>query len=198
MENKLQIIEKPDWVTWEDIHNVLWQAHAQNRKKGIIMRFPSLPGEEIRQFIEDKGKMFCIIAEGKVVGTGAIILKNINLWTSNIPEVVGYQCFVSVLPNYKGKGIYKQFNIFSENYLRQLNINKLMMDTHERNMHIQNILKKNNYKFVDYKFYFDHYNVVMMKWLDGCPYSETRLKYEYFKRKLKIKLKRYLSFLKKK
>ena len=49
--------------------------------------------------------------------------------------------------------------------------------------------KKAGYKFVDYKYYKNHYNVVMVKWLNGCPYSEFRCKIEFHKRKLKVKIK---------
>ena len=34
-------MEKPDWVSWETIHDVLWEAHAENRKNGVFMRYPS-------------------------------------------------------------------------------------------------------------------------------------------------------------
>lgn len=192
MCESIQIIEKPDWISWDEIHNVLWNAHAENRKKGVVMRFPSLPGDEIRKFIEGRGKLFCAIADGKVVGTGAIVIKKVWLWFTKYPEEFCYLYFASVLPEYMGKGIYKQINVHREQVCREMGINRLLFDTHEKNTHIQNVLKKNGFKPVDYKFYLDHYNIVMIKWLDGCPYSEHRLKYEFFKRKLKVKTKRVL------
>lgn len=190
MNNNIQIVEKPDWVSWEDIHNVLWKAHSENRKNGIFMRYASLTGEEIRQRVEGKGKLFCAITNGKVVGTGAAFEKNVKLWFTKGRKPVCYQCFASVLPEFMGKGIYKQLVLCRERYCREIGLNRMMFDTHERNKHTINILKKNGYKFVDYRFYKDHYNIVMVKWLDGCPYSDFRLKYEFVLIKLKLQINR--------
>jgi len=190
MNNDIQIIEKPDWVSWDDIHELLWNAHAENRKNGVFMRYPTLSGEEIRQRVEGIGKMFCAFVDGKMVGTGAIVAKSFKLWFTKESEVFGYQCFAAVLPEFTGKGIYKLLNLYREQESRRMGINRLMFDTHEGNIHILNILKKNGYKFVDYKFYKNHYNIVMVKWLDGCPYGGFRLWYEFTKRKLKEMKKR--------
>ncbi len=62
-------MEKPEWVSWDEIHEVLWKAHEKNREKGIIMASPSLSCEEIKNKIGNKGKMFLAIVGDKVVGT---------------------------------------------------------------------------------------------------------------------------------
>ena len=74
MDSGIQIMEKPDWVSWETIHDVLWEAHAENRKNGVFMRYPSLSGEEIKRRIDDNGKMFVAIEDGKVIGSAALVL----------------------------------------------------------------------------------------------------------------------------
>ena len=75
----IQVIEKPDWVSWEEIHQVLWKAHEENRRKGMYMAFPALPGEEIRKKIEGHGKMLVAMDGQKIVGTAAIIVKSLEL-----------------------------------------------------------------------------------------------------------------------
>lgn len=30
------IQEKPDWVEWDDIHDILYNAHKENRDKGNL------------------------------------------------------------------------------------------------------------------------------------------------------------------
>jgi hypothetical protein len=75
MGANLQIVEKPEWVSWEDIHEVLVKAHAQNRANGINMKKPSLPGEKIAKEIGEEGKMFVAMEDNKVVGTLALIKK---------------------------------------------------------------------------------------------------------------------------
>ncbi len=191
--DRIRIVEKPEWVSWDMLHDVLWQAHAENRKKGIVMRYASLTGEEIRQRVEGKGKMFCAMDGDNVVGTGAIAVRNVRLWFTKGHEPFAHMCFASVLPEYTGRGIYRQLISERENYCRAIGLNRLMFDTHERNLHTRKILEKNGFKPVNYRFYTDHYNVEMVKWLDGCPYSNRRLRFEYFKIKLKRKVRRILQ-----
>jgi len=49
-DTDLHIIEKPEWVSWDEIHDVLWKAHAENREKGMNMNLPALPAEQIRGY----------------------------------------------------------------------------------------------------------------------------------------------------
>ena len=65
MGQNIQIIEKPDWVSWDEIHSVLWKAHEQNRKKGMIMSLPSKSAEDLQKYMEGKGKMFWLWMEKK-------------------------------------------------------------------------------------------------------------------------------------
>ena len=96
MDSEIQVTEKPDWVSWDEIHEVLWKAHEQNRKKGVIMSYPSLSGEEIRNKIGDHGKMFVAIEGEKVIGTLALINKVGKQWYNS--GQYGYMCFGAVLP----------------------------------------------------------------------------------------------------
>ena len=91
MEPCIQIIEKPDWVSWDDIHEVLWKAHASNRANGIAMRKPSLLGNEIKKEIGENGKMFVAIVDGQLAGTAAIVHKEGKMWYNN--GTYGYLCF---------------------------------------------------------------------------------------------------------
>lgn len=192
MNSEIKIIQKPDWISWDDIHSLLWAAHSVNREKGILMKFPSLPGEEIRKRVEGNGKMFCAIKEGKLVGTGAVIKKKSKLWFDKSTSDYLYFCFAGVLPEYKGQGIYKMLN---SSRLKESNgFDRVMFDTHEDNKRLIDINKKNGFVPVEYRFYNNHFNVVMVKWLNGCPYSILRCKYEFFKIKFFVKLK-YLTKL---
>ena len=76
----IQIIEKPDWVSWDDIHELLVEAHAVNRARGISMRKPSLPGEEIKKEIGSDGIMLVALDGVKLVGTAALLTKQKHSW----------------------------------------------------------------------------------------------------------------------
>lgn len=181
--NNIEILERPDWVSWDDIHDVLWKAHAMNREKGINMAFPALPGDKICEMIEGgNGKMFVAVDKNTVVGTGAVIKKKHNLWCGK--GEYGYLCFASVLPNYSSMGIYKQLREYIERETCKMGIDKVLFETHEGNGRMLRINSRNDYKMVDFKVTStDHYNVLMVKWLDGCPYSDLYVKWQFLIRK---------------
>lgn len=195
MESNIQIVEKPDWVTWDEVHEVLVKAHAQNRANGINMRKPTLPGEEIAKEVGNEGKMFVALDGRRVVGTSAIVVKRKSYWCGGKQDCYASVCFDSVLPEYNGLGIFKKLDLRREKESQLMGIDKMLGDTHEKNQHRLTIAQKAGYKFVDYKFCGDHYNVVWVKWLNGCPYSDFRCWYEFHKRKLIVKVKTKLKSL---
>ena len=185
----IQIIEKPDWVSWDEIHEVLWQAHAENREKGMNMAFPALPGEKIRENLEkNQGKMFIALdGSNKVIATAAIKVKRTNLWCGT--GDYAYLCFASILPEYRGHGIYKQLYIYIEREGRKMGLDRILFDTHEHNQRMIDVNSRHGFKPVDISVWKDHYNVVMVKWLNGCPYSEWYCKLQFYIHKYYMKLK---------
>lgn len=196
VNSAIQITEKPDWVSWDEIHEALMRAHAFNREHGIIMRKPSLPGDEIRQELGKDGRMFVALSDNHVVGTAAIISKKSKTWYTHAPY--GYMCFASVLPEYNGKGIYKRLCDKRECIAKEMGLTGLYIDTHNKNTHVISISLKNGFKRVAVKGCKDHWNVVMFKWINGCPYSDSRCKIEFYKSKIITLLKaNTISFLRK-
>lgn len=189
MDSVIQIIEKPDWVSWDEIHDVVWQAHAQNREKGIVMRYPSLQGEEIRQRIEGKGKMFVALDDTKLVGTAAYSIKKAPLWCGK--GYYGYYCFASLLPSHRKMGIYPRLCEIREKELVKQGIHRIMMDTHESNKRELSLARKQGFIPVDLVARKDHYSVLMVKWLDGCPYSSFRCSLNYHLRRLMVKIRSF-------
>ena len=184
---KIEIKEKPDWVSWDEIHEVLWKAHEQNRKKGIYMAFPTMPGDKINEILEGRGKMFVAMANDKVVGTGAYLIKQSHMWC--LKGKCAYLCFGAILPEYNGQGIHKRLHVRLEDEALANGIDVLMFDTHERNQRMLEIQQKNDFRAVDLKICKDHYDIVMMKWRNGCPYSEVNCKYQYLLHKWYKKLR---------
>ena len=189
-ESCIQIVEKPDWVSWDEIHEVLWKAHEKNREKGVIMSYPSLNGEEIKKRIENNGKLFIACEGKKVVGTLALIIKSGKRWY-NFGQY-GYLCFGAVLPDYSGKGIYRSLYQLAESTAKQMNLSVLTRDTNEKNARMLKISKQEGYHFVECKAYKDHFNIIRAKWLDGCPYPSWYIKLRFhlskFKQKTRYKM----------
>ena len=198
MDNdSIVILEKPDSVSWDDIHDCIWNAHAENRKNGIYMKFPSLSGDQIRNKVGDVGRFFVALSNGKVVGTAAVIKKKETLWCGKPNEEYAYFCFASVLPDYSGLGIYRKLCELCDSVAKEFGCSKILYDTHEDNLRQQIISKKNGYHKVSYKYCKDHYNVVYVKWYGGCPYCELWIflmyMYDRFKIRFYYKIKAFMS-----
>ncbi len=185
MDSNIQIIEKPDWVSWDDIQRCLMDAHSVNRAKGLNMARYQWPGEKIRDFLGDKGVMLVALDGRKIVGTAAIADKTGEVWYAK--GHYAYLCFAGIHPEYGGRGIYKRLLKQREEIAIARKYNTLLFDTHCHNKRVQEIAKKNGYRLV--RFYQvgskDHYSVVMVKWLNDNHYSRWYCIYRYQKSKLK-------------
>jgi len=165
---RIKIEEKPDRVSWGEIHNVLWKAHEQNRQRGMYMSLPSKSAEDLQKYIEGKGKMFVAMDGEKVIGTLALIIKEGKQWYNR--GRYGYACLGAVLLEYSGKGVFRALYDKMEAEARHLQLPVLTRDTHESNVRMLKISKQEGYSFVSYKVCSDHFNIVRAKWLGGCPY----------------------------
>lgn len=179
MNSEIQIIEKPQWVSWDMVHDVLWEAHSKNRENGVIMSYPSLSGEELKNMIGDHGKLFVAVECEKMVGTLALIVKTGKKWYNS--GKYGYLCFGAVLPEYSGKGIYRSLYQLAETTAKQMNLSVLTRDTNENNARMLRITKQEGYHFVEYRVHNNHNNIVRAKWLDKCPFTDN-----YIQRKFRI------------
>jgi len=186
-ESSIKIIEKPDWVSWEDIKQCLYEAHSVNRAKGINMSHYQWPAEKIKDTIGDNGFMLVALDGNKLVGTAGIGEKYGKTWYAK--GRYAYECFAGVLPDYAGKGIYKQLDIRREEKAKEEGYTVLIGDTHANNAHRIDIALKNGFNLV--RFFRasskDHYNVVIAKWLDGCPYPRLYIKIRFFWSKIRTK-----------
>ena len=167
--DKIIIQEKPDWVSWDTIHDVLWTAHASNREKGIYMSYPALPGDQIREMLEGRGKMFVALYEGKVIGTAAIIKKYYSFWCGK--GDYAYLCLGSVLPEYNGCGVYKKLCAIRAKVANDMGLKRFILETHEHNSKIIKMKEKVGYFPINLKVGKEQYYIVLVKWIDNPPYS---------------------------
>ena len=176
MDSSIQIIEKPDWVSWDEIREVLWVSHAENRDRGIVNTYYSRPSDEIRKFVGDKGKMFVALDGKKVVATGAILIKNKRRWFAK--EDYAYACLGAILPEYRRHGIYFPFERLTEAYAKTFS-SLLVTDMHENNVKIQKLRLREGFQYVAYKVCKDHCNVIMAKWFNECSYPIWYIKLRF-------------------
>ena len=197
MNTDIVIIEKPDWVSWDDIHEVIWKAHGENRKNGILLATPYLSGEDLKQKIEGRGLLLVALIQKKVVATAAIIKVNESLWCWN--GDFAYMGFASVLPEYKGTGIYKALCLRREKEAKKRGLCHLLFNTHSKNSEVIAYGKKHGYRCVDVIQYDDHYNVKMIKRLNDCPYPdwycEFQFKIHFLYRTIKYRLVKVYHYI---
>ena len=187
MEHKIEIIEKPDWVSWNDIRCFLFEAHTNNRAKGINMTHYQWSAEKIRESLGEKGIMLVALEGKKLVGTAGIAEKFGKSWYAN--GRYAYECYAGVLPDYAGQGIFKQLEIKREELAKRYGYEKLLGDTNSKNIHRQKIALKNGFRLVRFFRASDHYSVVMVKWLNGCPYSKFYCWMKFQQSKMKALLR---------
>ena len=190
MEQGIQIVERPEWISWDDIKQCLYEAHAVNREKGINMANYQWPAERIKDYIGDNGVVLVALDGNKVIGTATIAEKHGSRWYMG--GRYAYMCYAGVLPSYKGLGVYRSLVKKREEIARSMEYEVLVFDTHLNNKKVQSIALNNGYKYV--RFFRaaskDHYSVVMAKWLKRCPYSSFYcwIKYHISKLMTEIRL----------
>lgn len=177
----IKIIEKPDWISWDDIHNLLMEAHKINIEKGIIMRNPMMPGDKIRRKLGSEGRCWVALDGEKLVGTSSVyFFEGKNWW--NKGKNVANGCFTGILRSYQGIGIKEDFDAELVKYVKEHGVEMIQADTAENNTIMRKRWELSGCKIV--AFYAPpskHYSVISVYWLSKCPFSD-----KYINRRFKI------------
>lgn len=176
---QIRVLEKPDWVSWEDVRECIYNAQLTNVKKGFDMSFGHLSAEELQKKIGDG---YCFVAlneQNKVVGTVTLKVSNIKEWWYK--GEAGYHCYEGVDPEYRGTDVYFDMHDALKEKERELDIKLLWADTAEQNKVVLKSVKKKGWKHLQYKAYrsCNYYSVVFVKWKDGCPYSDRTIDFMF-------------------
>ena len=188
--DEIQYMLKPDWVSWAAIKECFVKAHESNRKKGVVMQNQFMTPEEFEQNYKD-AYFFVALHGEEVIGTSAFIIRNLNQWY--VKGKVIYNCADAIIPEYKGTDVYTDLLAYRAKYIEKTGIRIMMFDTAEDNKLVQKLTAKKGGKKV--KLYASpktwYYSVVMVKWMDGCPYSDW---YCNFRFKLSCFIVKLFSF----
>ena len=187
--SEIIILEKPDEVSFDEIHNVLEQAHSVNEKNGFLMATSKLSGEQICQRVGEDGKCWIAMDGDRIVGTLSVRFVTRNNWYSKgkTPDYM----LAGVLPEYQGKHINSMLAERAFEYAKSEGYAVMELDTAENNAHAIKVYEHQGFRLVDYvaKRDVDHYSVVMAKWLDKCPYSERYCRMRYCLRRIAIRFR---------
>lgn len=172
MDN-ISIMPKPDWISWDAIHELLLEAHKKNIEKGIVMRYAQLPGSEIKKKLGDEGCCWVALDGEKLVGTTSVTFFQGKSWW-NKGKKVAHGCFTGILKEYQGIGILDEFNVLYREYMLRNGADITEGDTAEDNRIMRKVLERSGHKTVSYYVApkGDHFSVRVVKWLKGCPFSD--------------------------
>lgn len=180
----IRIIEKPDSISWDDIHNLLIEAHQRNFKKGIVLGYAKKPGKEIAKTLGKDGRCWVAMDGDKIVGTTSVTFFTGKDWW-NKGKKVAHGCFTGILRQYQGIGILDELNKRKYEYSISSGAEMTQGDTAEGNKIMRIILAKGGYKTVAfYSPKTNHYSVIVVKWFSECPFTD-----KYINRRCQISKK---------
>lgn len=178
---EIRVMQKPDGISWDDIHELLLAAHKKNVEKGMVMRIPHLSGEELEKKVGENGRCFVALADEKLVGTTSVSFYHGRSWYDK-NKLVAHSMLSAILPKYQGIGITDDLNRLRDAYIREMGAEMIQADTAEDNIVVLKNAKRNGFVNVAYHAYkTDHYSIFFVKWLNGCPFSE-----KYINRRFKL------------
>ena len=168
----IQYMEKPEWISWDDIHNCLYKAHSVNRKKGFSMTNTGLSGEELKRIVGD-GHCFVALFEGRVVGVACLKIFNPKRWWTN--NLVAYTFLDAIIPEYRGTDVFLGLENIRNQYIKDSGVRIRQCNTAEKNKTVIKLCTRGGYKMVQYSATgkgAEYYSIIMVLWEDGCPYSD--------------------------
>ncbi len=167
--DEIKVVRKPDWVSWDTIHEVLENAHKVNKKQGFEMINSHLTGEKLRQKVGDG---VCIVAlyGDKVVGTESVSVFTGDRWYSKGKKVAHF-CLTGILKKYQGCGIKKMLDDECVKYVREINADLFQANTAENNIAVREGAKDSMVD-VCYDVFrkTDYYSVFFAGWFNKMPY----------------------------
>ena len=184
--SNIRIAEKPEWISFEEIHELLYAAHASNREKGFNVRTAEMSGDELEKHLGASGKCFVALDGKKLVGTASYRILNRNYWCAR--GAVVDRVLAGVLPEYKGQHISTMLFKRIVDEAREKGYKYIESRTAEENEIVQKINVKDGYRYIDFlSTKTDHYTVVMLQWLDKCPLTQRQTDRHFKWRRFLIK-----------
>lgn len=137
----------------KEIMDIIKQAQSYFKIQGINQWQNGYPNEEVINIDVNKGHSYVLLKENKIVATVAISFdgeKNYDTiyegaWLTN--DTYGVIHRIAVSNNYKSLGLSHKIIKYTEKLCKDNNINSIKVDTHIENMVMQNLLKRNDFKY---------------------------------------------------
>lgn len=137
----------------DEIMNIIGQAQAYFKEQGIDQWQNNYPNVETINNDIDSETSYVLLKDGRVVATAVVSFDGEETynhirdgkWLSNGEYAVMHR--VAVDNNYKGLGLSSQIISYVVELCRKNNVHSIKIDTHEDNISMQKLLKKNDFKY---------------------------------------------------
>ena len=135
------------------IMDIVKQAQAYFKEQNIDQWQNNYPNEEVINNDIENGESYVMLENGNIIATTVISFtketsyENIldGKWITNGDYGVIHR--IAVDNTQKGKGLSHKIIKYAEEVCKQNNIHSIKVDTHEENIPMQNLLKKNGFKY---------------------------------------------------
>ncbi|SEK88822.1 GNAT family N-acetyltransferase [Ruminococcus albus] len=202
---EIEIKTKDDNITLDEVNAVIEKSFTVAMKQEK-MEFATVKFDKKEfQKLTEEAKLTCFVAMdgNKVVGTMTYTLVDWKRWYQNgkAPKLR----YMAVLPEYSGRHIATNLAEAVKLYAQDQGYNLLFLSTPSKNKIAQKMYKKLGFSKLRYKIVSGHGVIEMGYWKNGCPYSEAKVKHEYFRSvlitfplvqyisKIKLKFKRLIG-----
>ena len=166
------MMPKPDWVSWEDIQQLLLKANKVNEKNGFSMVGLTSSPEELEKEVENG---LCVVAMhgDKLVGVSACSFNCTQRWY-NKTEKSARKFMSGIMKSYQGCGILGEIDKVLDNYIKNSGCGFIVASTAVMNTAIRKQAQLGGYKELTYISFPDtlYYSVIFGKWLNKCPFSD--------------------------
>lgn len=185
----IEIKEKDNNISFEIVHNILFESHKENMKNKVLMKTVTLSSEQLEERIGKNGKCFIALYDDKIVGTLSVRFVERNTWYAQgiIPDYI----LAGILPEYQGMHINTMLSNKVFDYSKDQGFDKIELDTAEKNKQAIKVYKHLGFRLVDFKAFSgaDHYSVVMIKNFYKFPHSKIYYYVRFLMKKYYIKLR---------
>lgn len=171
--SEIKYIEKPDWISWDEIHDCIYKSHEVNRKKGLNMTSQNMTGLQLKEKLKN-GYCFVALKNNIVIGTVSLLFINSKHWWWT-RKTVAYTLLDAILPEYRGTDVFFGLEKIRNKYINDSGVRIRQCNTAEQNKTVIKLCKRAGYKIVQYSATAKgatHYSVIMALWEDGCPWPD--------------------------
>lgn len=184
----IEIIKKPDWISLEQITEVLHDAHTTTADNGMHFLAYSQTVEDTRRRLGDDGLFYVALCDGELAGCAAVVFHpKSSKWYCTDKEYAEIK-MVAVRNQFKGLGINNSlYRALEEHAFSRCNL--VVMNTAEDNRIVVDSNLRHGWKIIDYLSwrYTDYYSVIMGKW-KKCPYTDRYINFRYRFRRLQVRI----------